>query len=306
MDCFQVDGVTSDITIRLADQLNNNSTIPDGTIVYFAVEGGSIESRCETAGGACSAVWTCQDFRPVDGRVTLLAWTLGTESFNDNNSNGFFDSGDTMVLETDMDEPFIDKNEDGIRDQDEEFVNYPNPGLNTGGTYDGPDGLYSGINCALSGQCANNQSIFIYRQAVLVMSNGDNLANIFRVEDNGVEYQTYTGGVPVDLDNGGTGFVRLLFLVTDSNGNPLPAGSTVAFDASVGSIPGQSSFSVPNTNAFAGLTPPWPYSASPLVFSVRVNEDPENGTTENGQLKITVTVDDQLTEDYLDIFDPAN
>lgn len=306
VDCFNVDGITSDITIRLADQLNNNTTIPDGTIVYFAAEGGSIESRCETAGGACSVVWTCQDFRPVDGRVTVLAWTLGTESFNDNNSNGFFDSGDTMVLETDRGEPFIDKNEDSIRDLDEEFVNYPNPGLNTGGTYDGPDGLYSGVNCAFPGQCATNQSIFIYRQTALVMSAGDIEANIFLVEDTGTEFQSYMGGVPVDLDNGGAGSVTLLFLITDANGNALPVGSSVDFEASIGDMPGQTSFSVPNTNVFAGLTPPWPYSASPLVFAVRVAEDPENTTTDNGELKITVTVDDLVTEGFLAIVDPAN
>lgn len=306
VDCLNIDGVTSDITIRLADQLNNNTTIPDGTIVYFAAEGGAIDAQCETAKGACTVTWTCQDYRPPDGRVTVLAWTLGTESFNDNNSNGFFDTGDSMVVETDRGEPFIDKDEDGVRDTDEEFVNYPNPGLNTGGTYDVADGLYSGVNCAYPGKCAANQSIFIYRQTVLVMSDGDSLANIFLVEDNGTEFQTYTGGTPIDLDNGGAGFVTLLFLVTDSNGNPLPVGSTVSFSTAAGEITSQTSIAVPNTNVFAGVTSPWPYSASPLVFGVRIQESPDNPMAENGDLKVTVTVDNVVTEGFLPLFDPAN
>lgn len=306
VNCLNVDGVTSDITIRLADQLNNNTTIPDGTIVYFAAEGGAIDSQCETVNGTCTVTWTCQDVRPPNGRVTLLAWTLGTESFNDNNSNGFFDTGDTMVVETDRGEPFIDKDEDGVRDTNEEFVNYPNPGLNTGGTYTAADGLYSGVNCAYPGLCAANQSIFIYRQTVLIMSAGDSLANIFLVEDNGSEYQTYTGGTPIDLDNGGAGSVTLLFLVTDANGNPLPVGSTVGFNADVGEIVTQTSSSVPNTNVPAGVTSPWPYSVSPLVFSVRIKESPDNTMSESGDLKITVTVDDLITEGFLPLFDPAN
>src|SRR5688572_24714604 len=47
LDCFNTDGPTTDITVRLADQLNNNDTIADGTPIYFAAEGGSIGSQCE-------------------------------------------------------------------------------------------------------------------------------------------------------------------------------------------------------------------------------------------------------------------
>jgi hypothetical protein len=306
LDCFNIDGPTADITVRLADQLNNNDTIPDGTTVYFAAEGGAIGSQCQTTNGACTVQWECQAFRPTDGRVTIVAWTEGTESFNDNNSNGFFDDviPDTMVAATDVGEPFIDKDENGVRDPDEEFVNYPNPGLSTGGTYTGPDGLYSGVNCAYPGLCATNQSVFISKQAVMVMSAGNFAPRLTLIEDTGTDYDVYSGAVPVDVGSKPT----LLFLVTDANGNALPAGTTISFDSGdLGDLPGTSSFTVPSTSATAINGPPWVYGdVSPLVVALRINETTDNATDESGTLIITVEVEGRSPREfYLDLFDPA-
>jgi hypothetical protein len=74
----------------------------------------------------------------------------------------------------------------------------------------------------------------------------------------------------------------------------------------VGEIATQASLTVPNTNVLAGLTSPWPDSVSPLVFSVRIKESPDNTTDVSGDLKITVTVDDLVTDAFVPLFDPAN
>jgi hypothetical protein len=124
-------GVTSAISVRLADAYNNPAA--DGTAITFTTEGGSIESSCTTTGGGCSVKWISQDPKPerngsntdtyldvlcleLDpadnimmsyrsltgaalhecrakraGRVTIRATAIGNESFKDTNGNGIFD-----------------------------------------------------------------------------------------------------------------------------------------------------------------------------------------------------------------------
>ncbi|MBL4764520.1 MAG: hypothetical protein JKX67_04460 [Colwellia sp.] len=115
------DGVEVILTARLADAFNNP---PPATAVYFTTEGGSIENlgaSCTTGDdGSCSVIWRSQFPRPeghllgdvnnpnqvptpplannkgvmgqkYGGRVTILATTIGEESFPDLNGNGRFD-----------------------------------------------------------------------------------------------------------------------------------------------------------------------------------------------------------------------
>ncbi len=280
-----IDGTTVDLTVRLADQLNNNTTIPDGTTVRFAAEGGSVEPMCTTIGGTCSVVWTSQAPRPAaiapelsNFRASVLAWVAGTESFTDNNSNGLFDDGDTQI--SDIGEPFLDKNADGTRDNNEEFVNFPIiDSLNSGGVYDVADGLYSGPNCAHSTLCSPNSSIVTFGNIILTMST------------DGVRIQpvAFVGGAWQDSPIVGavTLSTTLFFLVTDVNGNPPIIGTSVDFSTDVGTTSGSTSFTVPNTNIDVGLTSPYPAVAGGLVYAVSINEDPMNADV--GTLTVTVT-----------------
>lgn len=304
---WSVAGVQSSITMLLADQLNNSSTIPDGTIVYFAAEGGAIDDFCMTVNGTCSVTWRSQLPVPTQiaperaqaGRVSILAWSLGVESFNDNNSNGLFDAGDTIVASSDIGDPFIDKNENGIRDLDEEFVNYPNPGLVTGGAYADSNGLYSGPNCAHPTLCASNQSVFVYKQLVLTMSS--NLMVVFPVDLIAGEYTPVALPDPVDLG------ATLRFLIIDENGNPPPLGTTITFSADVGTLLGSGSFVIGNTSMDVGLTSPWPSSAGLFVYTVTINEDPENAEDEPGILTITAQAGaENPSETFINLRDPAN
>jgi hypothetical protein len=300
-------GIESTVTMFLADQLNNSSTIPDGTIVYFAAEGGAIDDFCMTTNGTCSVTWRSQLPVPAQiaperaqaGRVSILAWSLGVESFNDNNSNGLFDAGDTIVAGTDVGDPFIDKNENGIRELDEEFVNYPNPGLVAGGAFVGPDGLYSGPNCAHPTLCASNSSVFIYKNLVLTMSS--NLLLVTPVEFVGGEYNPVVLPAPVTLG------AELSFLIIDQNGNPPPLGATISFNSEVGILRGSGSFVVNNTSTDVGLTSPWLSSAGEFVYTVRIDETPDNDEAEVGVLTVTAQAGEgNPSEIFIDLFDPAN
>jgi len=120
---WDYNGVTSLVTIRLADAFNN--PVPDDTIVSFTTNGGSIAPNCPTKNGTCSVTWTSQSPKPISqrpvsfvvnglgsfsmvcpqasdtagnaitecrsGRVKILATAIGNESFIDGNGNGLYD-----------------------------------------------------------------------------------------------------------------------------------------------------------------------------------------------------------------------
>jgi hypothetical protein len=118
------DGVVANLTIRLADQYANK--ISDATAVNFISEGGSVGSSaqgaCTTTEGACSVELTSQSFRPLNGRVTVMAYAQGIEDFVDSNGDGMFSCSNSVagyrplvdpctgVGEpfTDMGDPFLD------------------------------------------------------------------------------------------------------------------------------------------------------------------------------------------------------
>jgi hypothetical protein len=99
-----LDGDTTTIQIFIADTAGN--PVPDGSIVQFSSEGGQVETSCKTSGvksgtstiSGCSVTFNTQDFRPLDGKVTIIAWMDGEEAYRDLNGNGRYDAG----------EPFID------------------------------------------------------------------------------------------------------------------------------------------------------------------------------------------------------
>lgn len=55
-------GTTVSATVFLSDRFHN--PVPDGTIVNFLADGGSIEPTCETSNGSCAVNWRSQNPRP--------------------------------------------------------------------------------------------------------------------------------------------------------------------------------------------------------------------------------------------------
>jgi len=275
---WNLDGTEVTITARLADAFNN--PVQDGTTVSFTTEGGSIEPSCQTANGVCNVTWRSQNSRPsgktligesqapqvfntmgqkYGGRATIVATAIGEESFPDINGNGRFDAVemDRFIGRNSFDgldvnghpfdraEAFVDHNEDGVFND--------NAGAQAGGdlevpihfanysTYDGADGLYNGSLCGdTPANCSATKSINVSGSLVLVMSGSNPL----------IVTTWPTGNAPINISSDGTGAASVI--IADLHNQPMPAGTTVSFNAAVGSIVGTSSFIWPSDNHNGG------------------------------------------------------
>ncbi|MFI5394749.1 MAG: Ig-like domain-containing protein [Candidatus Binatia bacterium] len=99
-------GLQDQISAYVNDRFGN--AVPLGTSVSFITNAASVVSPTMTdANGVATATLLSEGIVPPSGVVTVLAYTHGEESFLDNNGNGVFDAGDT-ILTDDVPEPFID------------------------------------------------------------------------------------------------------------------------------------------------------------------------------------------------------
>ncbi len=228
------DGETTSITARLADHFGN--PVPLGTGVSFVSEGGSIVGSCTTnATGACSATFTSQNFRPTNGRATVLAYAVGEEGFVNNDANYLFSSNTEWApLNDDLGEAFLDINEDGVY----------NPGVETyldfngDGVYTAKNGKYDGILCdtSISALC-NKQTVHVRGSQTIIFSGSFAVGTIISINN-------------ADL---GCNLSRTITLtIRDLHNNPLPAGTTVAVTADNGTITSGGSFSIQDTTAVGG------------------------------------------------------
>lgn len=110
-----IDGTGSTLTVRIADRQGN--PVDDGTVINFTSEGGQVAQSCATARIAgisqCSVNFISQNPRPLNGRVSVLAYTNGTKDFVDANMDNLFNAGDTLV---DQGNAYRDDNENGQYD----------------------------------------------------------------------------------------------------------------------------------------------------------------------------------------------
>lgn len=230
------DGEEVSITIRLADAFNNPP--PDGTSVAFTTEGGVIAPNCVTTNGACSVVWKSQNSRPNNGRVTILATTVGNESFIDVNANGQYDAGDifntyntpnvegdcnpnvpTSTAESngsdspcdDLGEAYVDKNENGTHDNNEEFVDF-----NLNKTHNTENGMYNGVLCK-DGENCTKEPVNIREDIVISMSSD------MPYSENGLLI-----GQPEVIEMGANESYSFTVTLADVNGNAMPVGTTVS------------------------------------------------------------------------------
>jgi len=160
------------ITVKIGDR--SNVLLTDAHTVFFRTEWGLIDNSCETSDGICTVNWQTSfgpGTEPGDHLVTIVAYTLGEEGFNDTNSNGEFDAQETY---SDREEPFIDvikavgvpfdSNNDIIID-----VMSGNE-LGANGIHDFGDGFYNGTNCTHSSECSTiRETIFIWADIELDM-----------------------------------------------------------------------------------------------------------------------------------------
>ena len=141
---FNVDGTPNTYTIIASDR--NGNPVPNGTSINFVTEGGQIQPIAQTQGApsaaAAVALFQSSNPRPADGRITVTAYTLGEESFIDQNGNNSYDIGEPFQ---DLGNVFKDRIFDGSFDVSlDEFVptnianasacRAANDALNTGAT----------------------------------------------------------------------------------------------------------------------------------------------------------------------------
>jgi hypothetical protein len=250
VEAWNIDGVVDPLTIRLSDRFNN--PVPDGTAVTFTAEGGQVASQCLTAAGACTANWTSQNPRPLNGRITILATAIGEESFTDVDGNGRYGAPDSFQ---DIPEPFRDDDEDGTRQSAEPFFDF-----NTNGAYNAADGQFNGLLCDTAMPAANcsatANTVAVNDSIVIVMSScGDLDTSPFPV--------TVTAPITVTLP------------FRDTRLQPLPVGTTISFTATNGTIvgPATSGYTYPNTTSVQSysvtINANTPSSSGALFISVK-------------------------------------
>lgn len=116
---FNIDGTTNTYNIIAADRSGN--PVPAGTTINFRAEGGQIQASAQTqivSGIARTSVnFVSAQPKPADGRVTITAYALGEESFEDLNGNNVYDPGEPFQ---DLGNIFFDRRFNGVYEAGED------------------------------------------------------------------------------------------------------------------------------------------------------------------------------------------
>jgi hypothetical protein len=259
------DGEAVGITIRAADR--NNNKIND-TIVNFVTSGGAIANECELTEGVCSLDWVSQDPRPADtGVIAILARSVGEESFRDLDSDGIYTAGVDLFIpdEHDSSEAFLDRNDNGIRDGDEEYFDY-----NQDRSFDSANGIYDGTACSNesedAGQCTKNVRE-IFELAHIYMASDKISITPVGTEPFSPGSICFSISGDFSYEDPDTG--------TEKVQGPPPGNTTVSFETTNGSIVGDSSFDTTTS-----------YRTTPVSQCVVVEGD---DTASSGTLSVSVT-----------------
>ena len=214
IEALEREGYTSNISIYVADR--NNNPVPDNTSVLFEASWGQVEPQCLTIDGACSVTWTeagQNQFLPASLDAVILAYTVGEESFTDLNDNDLFDSGEPF---TDISEPFLDVNNNAVRDAStEEFID-----SDRDNTFDLADGLFTGTPCVGDNTVCNRVSTFIWDITRINLSSSN------------ADISIVSGTLPTTADT----TASLTISVTDINGNIMADVTTVGLSSTEGTV----------------------------------------------------------------------
>jgi len=226
------DGEKIAVTVRMADQYGN--PVSDNTAVNFVTEGGAVGSSsqgaCTTLNGECTVDLRSQNFRPTNGRVTVLAFAQGIETFVDMNGDGQYScAGFTGAAGTyrplvdacpsggepwtDLGDAFLDTNVNGVYEPASGDLPFPYNRATYSASADGKWGLN------------------YIRSAIEVVFSGS-FATLTRQVCSGSTCRDWTAadGVAADLvDAAGAGCKPqdLYVRIADNNNNPMPAGTAL-------------------------------------------------------------------------------
>jgi hypothetical protein len=188
-------------------------------------------------------------------RVGIIAYTDGAEAFSDADGNAVFGGaavGDTF---TDLPEPYVDENENGVYDIGEFFVD-----TNTNGLRDAANSAWDGpclSSVSATALCTGETTVTISATRTIVMP-----FNGARVYDFG----TFPAGFTDITVTQGSSTSNSGIVIADSNtssgvtvanpqgGNPMPSGTTIAFtiNGAGASLQGLTSWTVESTTSPTG------------------------------------------------------
>ena len=257
------------------------------------------------------------------GRVSILATAIGEESFPDTNHNGRFDESEYALFQGlngdgrpyDLKEAFVDHNEDGLFNDVEAGFE---PGgeleepadFNNNGVFDAQDGVYNGILCGFNDvtnpgtdtvnqYCANpddepdptkkNQKVStnVRGSSVIIMSGSSPYITLTGTNDAIVTTSPNFDSTDTTLYIAGESTGTVSVVIADLHNQPMPAGTIVSFEATVGSAVGTSSYTWPSDSSNGGSS-----------FGVAIKGEAE---ANNGLLEIKVTTPGGLTTVFNDV-----
>ena len=257
------------------------------------------------------------------GRVSILATAIGEESFIDKNSNGRFDESEYALFQGlngdgrpfDLKEAFVDHNEDGLFNDVE--VGFEPGGeleepedFNNNGAFDTQDGVYNGILCGLNDvtnpgtdtvnqYCANPDdepdptkksqkvSTNVRGSSVIIMSGSSPYITLTGTNDAIVTTSPDFDSTDTTLYIAGERTGTVSVVIADLHNQPMPAGTIVSFEATVGSAVGTSSYTWPGDSSNGG---------SSFGVAIKGEADPNSGL-----LEIKVTTPGGLTTVFSEV-----
>ncbi|MFT5722719.1 MAG: hypothetical protein ACI9W6_003054, partial [Motiliproteus sp.] len=252
------DGTENTATVHMSDRYG---VAVEGSRVVFTSETGAqfnSPGSCVTdISGGCSLNFVSSGDRPADGRISIMAYTDGEETFTDGNGNGLFDAGEfnpeisAGVPKYDLGEAFLATTQTGSGggNSNPEFDANTDTLVDYDGDeqYSGPNGLFNGLLCSASaeaeGHCpeltGNTGPALVHLHQTTVMSSAPSTASDVQISPAG----------PFDL----TSAVSLMAIVGHVALNlPPVSGSTIVFTTTAGTLEGIVSFTVP-TNRNQGM-----------------------------------------------------
>lgn len=267
---YDFDGEETTVTLAMADRQGN--PVPDGTVVNFVSESGlMVPATCTTGAVAgdsrCSVKVRSQGARPVNGRVSILAYAPGEEDFVDANFNNVYDCGEAF---TDLGTAF--RNNAAL-----------NGGVPTGATY--VSGAFVVPRSASTSSCGTATtpsptagdgvwgSADVRQQAVIV----------FSTDDIKVSGASWTSGPSTQWTGNVT--TGLSVLVSDLNDNSVPTGSGIAAAAIDATLSTPTDGTAFGTCTLVGVSNDTvPNSLGPLPLGISLKD-----CVSGDQVKITVT-----------------
>jgi hypothetical protein len=231
-------GTTTSVSISLADRLGN--PVPDGTAVNFIADGALIDAQCTTAAGRCAATFTSANTQGAGktepagivtaGRVKVLAWAVGEESFKDysvtgaaTNDNNLYDIGEPF---NDLGDVYLNSNESPQYDPGETT-------LPSGNSLRCDSGI---TNSPLAPSRANTcdgvwGTAYVRQDATIILSGS--YAYIGATRPTGATVPGKSATSVISMGGGVSPVaptscnVTHTFWAYDINKNPLPAGTTI-------------------------------------------------------------------------------